>query len=160
MLNENFSIVIKTPPLALPCTGHQKPQINSIFELTLRSPEMTCCSQEGEVSAAQRTVVTMEVIADSQRNDTEATFFFLPLSAPLLHIPPQLCEEEHWCWWGDEEGSVRPHDAGFWRTLWQGWGAHAEHPAGAVDAARPQGQTVLPEGDHSTSLHLQDVFFY
>lgn len=78
------------------------------------------------------------------------------LSAPLLHLSPHLRRESHWCGWGAEEGGVRPVDPSVWGALWRGGGAHAQHPAGALDAAGQQGQRVFPKGDPSTSTVSSD----
>lgn len=77
-------------------------------------------------------------------------------SAPLLHLSPHLCRESHWCGWGAEEGGVQPVDSSVWGALWRGGGAHAQHPAGALDAAGQQGQRDFPKGDPSTSTVWSD----
>lgn len=71
------------------------------------------------------------------------------LSAPPLHLSPHLRQESHRRGRGAEEGGVRPDEPPVWGALWRGRGAHAHHPAGAVDAAAHEGQRNFPKGDTS-----------
>lgn len=81
------------------------------------------------------------------------------LSAPLLHLSPQLCEEDRWCRWRDELGGSPPNDACFWGAVWRGGGTRAQRPAGAVDTAAQPGHGVLSKGDARAFISRTGRYF-